>query len=239
MPITVPSGTPVTFSWSNVGVTSCTGSGAWTGNKTPALSGSELITITQSGTYTLTCTNGSVSLADYVIVNVGTLPDNSICNLIAIPRSMVVGQVATSTVIMRNTGTNTWIKTGPNPYKLGSQDPPDNMTWGLKRASFTESSVLPGSDATFVFSIKAPMSEGTYQFNWKMLKEGSPYFGAPCNTEVNVGTTLPLPPLPPATCTPFDAPDFDDVPPTHPNYKAVSCLREKYCGIAGVATTDF
>ncbi len=103
----------------------------------------------------------------------------------SVPTSMTAGQSFSVTVTMKNTGTTTWT-TGS--YKLGSQNPQDNNTWGLNRVSLS-SSVLPNADATFTFNVTAPSTAGTYNFQWRMIQEGTGFFGA---TSTNVAVQVAL-----------------------------------------------
>jgi hypothetical protein len=48
-----------------------------------------------------------------------------------VSRQMIIGQRQTVTATMRNTGATTW--TTAAAYRLGSQHPQDNSTWGLSR----------------------------------------------------------------------------------------------------------
>ncbi|HEX8089679.1 MAG TPA: NBR1-Ig-like domain-containing protein [Blastocatellia bacterium] len=91
----------------------------------------------------------------------------------SVPSSLGAGQAAFVSVTMRNSGTTTWT---PGTYFLGSQNPQDNATWGLSRVNLA-SSVAPGSDATFTFSVTAPSLAGSYNFQWAMLQSGVGYFG--------------------------------------------------------------
>jgi hypothetical protein len=103
-----------------------------------------------------------------------------------VPASLNAGQAATVSVTMRNSGTSTWV---PGTYFLGSQNPQDNATWGLSRASLG-STVAPGSDATFTFNITAPSVTGTYNFQWGMLQNGVGYFGSgSANVAITVNGT--------------------------------------------------
>jgi hypothetical protein len=98
---------------------------------------------------------------------------------------MTAGQVYSVSVTMRNTGTTTW--NASSTYKLGSQNPQDNTTWGLNRVNLS-STVVAGANATFTFSITAPPTAGSYNFQWRMLQEGAGYFGA-SSTNVAVSVT--------------------------------------------------
>ncbi len=104
----------------------------------------------------------------------------------SVSSSMTAGQTYSVSVTMLNSGTTTW--TAANSYKLGSQNPQDNTTWGFNRVSLP-SSVAPGSQVTFNFTVTAPSSAGTYNFQWKMIQEGTAYFGsASTNVSVSVAS---------------------------------------------------
>jgi hypothetical protein len=97
-------------------------------------------------------------------------------------------------VTMKNTGSTTW--TAATGYKLGSQNPAFNNTWGISRVSLPQS-VAPNQQATFVFSAAKPDTVGIANFNfqWQMVKEsgGSAlWFGEKTqNRIVNEGVWLP------------------------------------------------
>jgi len=92
------------------------------------------------------------------------------------PATMYTGQTALVNVTMRNTGTTTW--TTATGYKLGSQSPQDNTIWGFHRVPLS-GPVDPGEETTFQFAFTAPSTPGTYGFQWRMLREGVAWFGAP------------------------------------------------------------
>ncbi|MBP6886429.1 MAG: PKD domain-containing protein [Candidatus Pacebacteria bacterium] len=102
----------------------------------------------------------------------------------SVPTTIVAGQTATATVTITNNGTTTW--TAGTNYKLGSQNPADNTTWGLLRVP-VGSSISPGSTTTFSFTITAPSTPGTYNFQWRMVQELIEWFG---NTTPNVAITV-------------------------------------------------
>jgi hypothetical protein len=63
-------------------------------------------------------------------------------------------------------------------FKLGSQNPQDNSTWGTGRVLMaSESSIAPNQQYTFNFNVTAPATVGTYNFQWKMVHEGVRWFG--------------------------------------------------------------
>src|SRR5207237_1324496 len=97
------------------------------------------------------------------------------------------GQTYAVSVTMQNTGTTTWTAAGA--YRLGSQNPQDNTTWGTNRVSLPSgSSVAPGANVTFSFNVTAPATAGTYNFQWRMVQDGVEWFGAlSANAAVRVG----------------------------------------------------
>src|SRR5574341_864805 len=101
-----------------------------------------------------------------------------------VPATMTPGQTYNISVTMRNTGASTWTPDGD--YQLGSENLTDNQTWGLSRVNLN-STVLPGSDATFNFNVTAPATPGAYSFQWRMVQNGVQRFGA-LTTNVNVQT---------------------------------------------------
>lgn len=69
---------------------------------------------------------------------------------------------------MKNTGNTTW--TSAANYKLGSENPADNFTWrGINRVELT-GAVAPGQTHTVTFTVSAPSTPGTYNFQWKLAR---------------------------------------------------------------------
>jgi len=74
--LTVPYNTPVTLTWNSTNANTCTASGGWSGSR--GLSGSETIyNLTNTQTYTLTCTGPNGSASDSVTVYVGSSPSTA------------------------------------------------------------------------------------------------------------------------------------------------------------------
>ena len=95
---------------------------------------------------------------------------------------MTQGQNATVTVTLQNTGGTTW-SAGSN-YKLGSQNPGENLTWGVQRIDLA-SDVAPGQSYTFAFPITAPAA-GTYTMQWQMMQRYVEWFGGVASAPVTV-----------------------------------------------------
>lgn len=92
----------------------------------------------------------------------------------SVPYEVTTGDRFTASITMQNTGTLRWTVGGN--YRLGSQSPQDNQTWGLGRVGL-QADVEPGMTATFTFTATAPSSIGTYVFQWRMLQELVQWFG--------------------------------------------------------------
>jgi len=105
----------------------------------------------------------------------------------SIPTSMTTGQSYNVSVTMQNTGNTTW--TAANLYRLGAQNPHDNQTWGFQRVEL-DASVAPGQQYTFNFTVRAPTTAGTYNFQWRMVRDGYEWFG-PLTTNVQVAVSAP------------------------------------------------
>lgn len=92
----------------------------------------------------------------------------------SVPIAMMTGETATVEITVENTGGTTWTPSGN--YFLGSQNPENNRTWGLNRVELG-GPVAPGQQKTFNFTITAPATQDTYDFQWQMLEEYVEFFG--------------------------------------------------------------
>ncbi|MDZ4116998.1 MAG: Ig-like domain-containing protein [Xanthomonadaceae bacterium] len=107
----------------------------------------------------------------------------------SVPTTMFAGQTYAVSVQMKNVGSATW--TAAESYNLGSQNPQDNLNWGLGRVG-TPGSIGNGQTTTFNFTARAPTTPGTYNFQWRMVRDGVTWFGdITPNIAVNV---VPNPP---------------------------------------------
>lgn len=87
------------------------------------------------------------------------------------------------TIKVKNTGTDTWQKTGANAVKLGTSHPNDRVsgfydsaTWlANNRIAMQETSVAPNATATFSFTLKVPKdadTAGSYNEFFNLVAEG-------------------------------------------------------------------
>src|SRR3989344_9584234 len=109
----------------------------------------------------------------------------STCVSIDAPSTVGVNQTFNATIVMKNTGTNTWTQAAN--YNLGSTNPMDNRTWGFHRMGVS-GSVSTNQNATFNFVASAPQNPGTYAFDWQMVQDGvnGAWFGGVCQKTITV-----------------------------------------------------
>ncbi|GAA0984093.1 hypothetical protein GCM10009555_057190 [Acrocarpospora macrocephala] len=104
------------------------------------------------------------------------------------PANLPAGAHTHVTMRATNTGSTTW--TPDLGYRLGSQSPQDNTTWGLGRVELPVPEIRPGSTATFQFDVTATATAGVHEFSWQMVREGVHWFGhASPPVRIAVGST--------------------------------------------------
>ena len=114
-----------------------------------------------------------------------------------VPTTLTPGQSFNATLRWTNTGSQTWL--GSNGFRLGSQNPADNRTWG-GNAVFVSSLVInPGQQLNLTFTAFAPTTPGTYDFQWQCFQSGVGYFGQP---STNMRITVSQPPSSPTVTSP-------------------------------------
>lgn len=131
---------------------------------------------------------GSSGGYDGNVVKYG-LTDNAAFVSQNLPTSMIAGWSYPVTVAFQNTGNTVWTKTAD--YRLGSQNPTDNLNWGFNRVSIPfGDSISNGQTENFAFNVIAPINAGTYNFQWRMHNSMG-YFGAQSSTVPVTVTELP------------------------------------------------
>jgi hypothetical protein len=90
-----------------------------------------------------------------------------------VPVTMVASQPTQVSLTFNNNGSTTWT---PGTYVLTSMNPVGNAVWGLTQVALA-SSVAPGSNATFTFTVTPPAVAGNYNFQWGMAQTGVGTFG--------------------------------------------------------------
>jgi PA14 domain-containing protein/purple acid phosphatase-like protein/Ig-like domain-containing protein len=122
-------------------------------------------------------------------IAVQVVPRNDNATFISqtVPSVMLAGGAYSVSITFQNTGNTTW--TAANQYRLGSQNPTNNGTWGPGRVYLEASElVAPGAFKTFSFQVVAPSTPGSYNFQWQMLRELVNWFGA-ASTNITLGVT--------------------------------------------------
>ncbi len=124
----------------------------------------------------------------------------------SVPTSMTAGERYPVSVIMQNTGTTAWSNTTgagtPNAYSLGSQNPQDNVEWGLAGYEYpgrvpVAGRIQPGATAPFQFTVVAPATPGRHNFQWQMVEDYVAWFGDKTqNIEVMVTPPMDFQPGP-------------------------------------------
>jgi hypothetical protein len=92
----------------------------------------------------------------------------------SVPSAIETGRSEAMLVTMRNVGTDVWSADGG--YRLGSQSPTDNETWGCNRVDLV-GSFAPGQDATISCNLLAPTERGQATVRWRMVQEAAGWFG--------------------------------------------------------------
>src|SRR5690606_13441279 len=95
--------------------------------------------------------------------------DDGACEVTSVLGVVKPGERFSATVRVHNTGGTVW-DPGKN-YRLGSENPRDNLNWGTNRIYLSEA-LHPGAVRDVSATLTAPQTAGTYQFSWRMLQEG-------------------------------------------------------------------
>ncbi len=103
-----------------------------------------------------------------------------------VPTHMIRDATTPVSVAMHNTGSATW--TLGSGFALGSQNPADNMTWGMNRAPLgAGDSIGMNGEKMFQFDVIAPHEVGEYSCDWQMVQDGGEgWFGDMASVTVQV-----------------------------------------------------
>jgi hypothetical protein len=113
--------------------------------------------------------------------------------LVTNPR-LTPGSTGRIVVQLRNVGTSTWRRDGPNAFRLGTDEPRDRgsplydpRSWlSPNRIAMVESEVAPGGLATFNVTIVAPTAEGGYRETFAPVVDGVTWLSAPVTVTIEV-----------------------------------------------------
>jgi len=123
-----------------------------------------------------------------------------------VPATMIAGHLYRVSETLTNTGGTTWNLDGvTGTYALGSEEPTDNLTWGVKRVGAGGASCAPGAGIQLTWTLTAPQTPGTYAFAWRMNNSAATpsRFGQESQiVQVSVGADPSITPTPTASPTP-------------------------------------
>ncbi|MCX6309292.1 MAG: sulfatase-like hydrolase/transferase [Bacteroidia bacterium] len=174
-----PSNTPtktVTWTSSNLAVATVSATGLITGKAVG------------DATITATTTSGAKTAVSAITVT-ATNTNAAAFLQQTVPETMAPGQTATVSLSMKNTGTTMW--TSASGIKLASL-PSENTTWGSSQVALGLSeSVGVNATKNFSFTITAPATEGTYDFEWRMLQGTTDWFGD-ASTALKIVVAVPI-----------------------------------------------
>ncbi|HLG15278.1 MAG TPA: putative Ig domain-containing protein [Blastocatellia bacterium] len=115
----------------------------------------------------------------------------------SVPTTLTAGQQFQVNMKWTNRGTQTW--NGSSGFRLGSQNPPNNRTWGGDRVIPSGVVVGPSQLFDINFTAFAPSTPGTYNFQWQLFHDSAGFFG---QVSANVVITVSAPKTPPSISSP-------------------------------------
>lgn len=148
---------------------------------------------TGSHTLLVKAVNGNPGLAIESVAewhfNVGATVDEAQLVSHTLPSSMVCGDTQNVSVTMRNTGTSSWSQgSGFELRALGNQDPfTSTIRWDLPSGT----TIAPGDQHTFSWTMTAPANSGNHLSDWQMLHSGVGFFGDRTIRTVTVSCDAP------------------------------------------------
>ncbi|MFA7702489.1 MAG: hypothetical protein WCX80_03460 [Patescibacteria group bacterium] len=117
--------------------------------------------------------------ADSITFDVKFLPNSAkFVSQTSVPVTLTPGQKLNLSITFQNNSQRIWTK--DKGYKLGENNTPDRSIWGAFRTAVLND-VAPGSNVTFNVTITAPNTPGVYPLKFKMVQEGTEWFGDASN----------------------------------------------------------
>lgn len=101
--------------------------------------------------------------------------------------NMLPGETQDITVKVKNTGEITWQRDGPSPVRLATVAPQDrgsalyHSSWirDTRPAGLQETTVAPGQEGTFKFTIRAPSTRGPWIERFSLVQENQAWLNNP------------------------------------------------------------
>jgi Putative peptidoglycan binding domain len=171
-----------------------------------------------------------------------TKPDDAQCVSNTIPATMTAGNSVPVSVTFANTGTATWMPGNwPAAGSYGMSLSPWNNAWSATNpppfspnSAAVPSSIPPGGQAAFSFTLTGPTTPGTYDGQYQMLHQGTAWFGQMCGP-ANI-TVNPAPPSPALSLTMSSDAANNTVPYDGSTTLHWSAANASYCSIYGPGT---
>ena len=105
----------------------------------------------------------------------------AVLSKVKVPKKTVSpGQKITFTLTYKNTGSAYWFNSGDNAVHLGTQNPQDSnnvLLGGGSRVNMRVNNIKKGKKGTFVWTITAPQTPGTYSVTVQPVAEHVSWFG--------------------------------------------------------------
>ena len=93
----------------------------------------------------------------------------------SVPQTVTPGQSFIATIHLLNSGSHAWDP--GSGFKLESQNPPNNVTWGGDSVIPAQNVTQPGQPLDLSFQALAPRTNGIYNFQWQTWQQGVGFFG--------------------------------------------------------------
>ena len=101
------------------------------------------------------------------------------------PSTVQAGQPFEANIKWKNYGAQSW--GGSSVVKLMSRNPAGNTIWGGDTVALPGFLIMPNQELNLTFTATAPATNGTYNFQWQLLREGAGAFGqASANLPITV-----------------------------------------------------
>lgn len=145
---------------------------------------------TESGTYNFTMrvgdgTGTTVDKPFSITIRPRSFQHDALFIAQSVPATVPANQRFSVSLKWLNTGMPSW--EGVSGFRLISQNPASNTTWGMSSISLTEEFIPTGQEVEILFDAIAPSTPGTYNFQWRLSQNGVGLFGQPSsNVTINV-----------------------------------------------------
>lgn len=135
--------------------------------------------VAETATFTVRVRDGNGNIAEKTFsLTVGTSSTPHLDSQFVaqtVPTNLQSGQLFNVTLKWLNTGAQAW--DGASGVKLGSQNLPNNTTWGAASVSLASFNITAGQHLEVTFTATAPSSAGAYNFQWQLFQDDVGFFG--------------------------------------------------------------